>query len=132
MRINISNHSKFTTVKRKLNLLPLTIDYDTPQAVWPFQIEHYEDDGITLMDSDLPTVQGQFTINNNRNVNPTTGIKIGANATEAAIANSVPEFTFLVTMLRMVNIEPLVLGTARVAISDSRGAFDNYSKLMKL
>lgn len=126
MRINISNHAKFTTVKRKLNLLPLTIDYDIPQAVWPFQIEHYDLDGITMLDGDMPTVQGAFTINNSRNVDPATGTKVPVGSP------GVPEFNFLVGMLKQVNIEPLVLGTARVAVSDARGILNDYKNLMKL
>jgi hypothetical protein len=126
MRINISNHAKFTTVKRKLNLLPLTIDYDIPQAVWPFQIEHYDVDGVTLIDGDLSTVQGQFTINNSRNVDATTGTKVPVGSP------GVPEFNFLVALLKQVNVEPLVLGTQRVAVSDARGILNDYKNLMKL
>jgi hypothetical protein len=131
MQVEISNHPFFTEVKRKLIFNPLNIDYTARTANWGFNIVHFDAAGNDITNH-LPSVQGNFSINNSRKVDSKTGIKIPADAAENVLAAGVPEFEFLNGMLKLKDVDPTVLGIQRVMMSDSRGAFNDYSKLMEL
>jgi hypothetical protein len=120
---DISNHPKLPTVFRKIDLGAMTIDYDAQTAYWPFKIRHYDDAGMEM--PEVPAANGQFTIGGSNMVDPKTGIK----STEP---NAIPEFPFLIGMLKMAGMEPLTLGLMRLGITDQRGQFNDYTKLMLL
>jgi hypothetical protein len=126
MNLQISNHPYFPDVKRKLVFNPLTIDFGEKWAIWGFRVEHYDDDGNTIQNV-LPAVNGQFRIDNSKNVNHVTGIKLAEGE-----ENGIGEFEFLHQALKLEGVEPLVLGIQRVLVSDSRNNFDDYSQLMLL
>ena len=128
--LEISEHPIFGEIKRKVELLPLTIDYKAKIANWPFQVVHANADGVELIE--VPRANGNFRIDNTRKVNAQTGVKLSADATEEEIEAGVPEFEFLRGMLMQKNVDPLVLGSLRISVSDQRGNFNDYSKLMEL
>lgn len=126
MNLRISNHPYFPAVQRKLVFHPLTIDFVEKWAVWGFRIEHF-DSNDTCIENVLPTVHGQFRIDNSKIVDPTTGIKLAEGE-----ENGMGEFEFLYEALKIEGVEPLFLGIQRVMISDSRNNFHDYSQLMLL
>jgi hypothetical protein len=137
--IEISAHPIYETIKRKVELQPLTIDYAGKVANWPFQIVHYNDSGDELFE--VPRANGNFRLSNERNVNPQTGVKLEIGATEVPAdpetegsepIPGVPEFDFLRAMLMEPNVDPLVLGNMRIQASDARGNLDYYPLLMQL
>lgn len=71
---SISDHPKFPDIKRKVELLPLTIDYRFKIANWPFQIIHTDQEGNELLE--VPRANGLICVTNGRVVNPATGVRI--------------------------------------------------------
>jgi hypothetical protein len=137
--IEISAHPIYETIKRKVELQPLTIDYAGKVANWPFQIVHYNDSGDELFE--VPRSNGNFRLSNERLVNPQTGVKLEIGQTEVPAdpetegsepIPGVPEFEFLRAMLMQPDIDPLVLGNVRIATADARLNFDDYLDLMSL
>jgi hypothetical protein len=137
--IEISAHPIYETIKRKVELQPLTIDYAGKIANWPFQIVHYNDSGDELFE--VPRSNGNFRLSNERLVNPQTGVKLEIGQTEVPAdpetegsepIPGVPEFEFLRAMLMQPDIDPLVLGNVRIATADARLNFASYQDLMSL
>jgi len=130
MEVVISNHPYFTDVKRKLVFNPLVIDYSAKTANWGFNILHFDAEDNDISDH-LPSVQGNFHIDNDRVVNA-QGIKIPIDAEPEELAAGIPEFDFLSMALKQNGVDPLTLGVARVQVSDSRGNLNSYKELMGL
>lgn len=131
MNIEISNHPFFSEVKRKLEFNPLVIDYKAKVANWGFSILHFDADGESISNH-LPDVQGNFHIDNTRKVNAQTGVKIAVDADAEVLNAGVPEFDFLSQILKLKDVDPLVLGVQRVKVSDARGVLNDYGLLMGL
>lgn len=131
MNISISNHPFFSEVKRQLVFNPLIIDYTAKTANWGFMIEHFDAEGNPL-GQHLPNVQGNFSITNDRKVDPKTGVKIPLDADEETLKAGVAEFDFLSMALKQAGVDPMALGIARVKVSDARGNLNDYSALMSL
>lgn len=136
--IDISGNKMFS-VKRKIKVGVLTIDYNKNEAICPFEILHFGQDEKRLGKM-FPNISGQFKITNDRQVDATTGIKkpipdrvFDANGNDITLALVGPkEFNFLNAVLLKKDVNPEVLILQRIAVADGLGLFDDYDNLMNL
>ena len=138
-KLEISKHPLFEEITRKIEFGILSIDYKRNIAKWPFELIHFNDNGENIANL-FPNVQGLFTISNQRNIDPKTGERVpfpeeqydeNGNAFMPEMGG-VPEFDFLNMALLQAGVSPSVLGIQRVLMSDKKGIFNDYTRLMSL